>query len=463
MSSLYKLDLEPDEIYNVSFNIKQGDKTVDTLRFFQTQVPKLFNLKPSNYTTFSKITEVPSPVIKKDTVSGGGLTGGGDVTLKAKEIVSKRTSNYEFSEGQVDYRAENLYYTFTIKFNGPPKFMGWNVSGFKGIWSFLNNRTDFQVSGNNLKVTLSLAQLDPSSVAKLKDVSSSESFTVSENIKQGQTKIYCDSLKGIIPGRTTLGTVTVGDDKGYWKSGTKVSSFVPGQKFFTVPEGALLKKLNSGQNISASNTYKVTGFTGIYEKLNQTNNSETFDGDSITSGRFVHQTIPTYNTPQTKTTYQFNQNTFISSSIINPTVIESLIWEDTVRDHVFFIIADGDSQSKKYFFGNYGQIVVATTTKALTGNILFNVKKPPAAPDVVKDLGIRQQELVTPQVQFYDSGLTAASTNATSPQLKREIIVQFAIARYVKKNNVWSGEWLGPKSGETANLANVLSSPEVLE
>jgi hypothetical protein len=459
MKTLYKLDLDPNEIYNVSLNIKQGNKTVDNLRFFQTKVPKLFNLKPSNYSTYSQIIEKPDAVVQ--TQSGGGLIGGGGVTLNVKSISWIEEKTGDFSEGELTSEPNQVTYHFTINLSGPPKMMGYEVAGFAGNLSFLNYRNDYKPSGNSLKLSLTLSQIDPTSERSISDVSEARYFTLTKKINKGDVIVQCSGLKGIIPGKTKLGgSVSTADSStGTFENPTYVSGYTPGQNTFTTTRGARVAQDN-GTSIAVTNTAKVKGFTGdIYKYLSDSDKSKGSTSPNVKDATFKYQTFPTYSAPSYS--YRFGQNSFIKSALINPTVLESLIWENTVRDFIFFTIADNDVPSKKYFFGNYGTITPATRTAALTGTVLFNVSNPPPAPGEVIDSTDKLFSFSTREVQFYDSG-AVDQTSSTAPPLKRPVTVRFAIARYTKQGPNWVGQWLGAKA-TGATEADVLSAPEALE
>lgn len=458
MKTLYKLDLEPNEIYNVSLNIKQGNKTVDNLRFFQTKVPKLFNLKPSNYSTYSQIIEKPDAVVKTET--GGGVTGGGNVTLNVKSVSWTEIKTGDFSEGELTSQPSQVTYNFTITLSGAPKMMGYQLSGFDGNLSFLNYRNDYKPSGNTLKLSLTLSQIDPTAERQINNNQTVKTYGLASPIIKGDTRIKLSGdVKGLVPGNTMVKVIYKGGPPAAsaFPIGTVVSGYTPGTNYVSVSQPAIVS-VPSTKSATFTSNAKVSGFSGtIYDYLKGGGTKDEKSGN-VSSATFVYQTFPTYSAPSYS--YRFGQNSFIKSSLINPSVLESLIWEDTVRDFIFFTIADNDAPSKKYFFGNYGTITPATRTKALTGSSLFSVDEPPSAPAEVIDATDKLFSFSTSEIKFYDSG-AVDNTSGAAPTLKRPVTVRFAIARYTKQGNSWIGEWLGAKS--PAAEADILSSPEVLE
>jgi len=460
MKTLYKLDLEPNEIYNVSLNIKQGNKTVDNLRFFQTKVPKLFNIKPANFTTYSQIIEQPDAVVK--TESGGGVSGGGDVILDVTNVSWTEQKTGDFSEGELTSTPSQVTYNFVIslksrspEISSKPKMMGYQLSGFSGTLSFLNFRNDYVPDGNTLKVSLTLSQIDPTAAASINNNQTVKTYGLASAVKIGATRLELNgNLKGIVPGNTMVSTQQSPGVGGLFVPPTYVTGYTPGTQFVTISKPAVKDGAIGRQVIFTSNA-KFNGFTGkIYEKLKGGGSADAKTG-LVKDAIFTYQTFPTYSAPTYK--YKFGQNSFIKSSVINPNVLESLVWEDSVRDFIFFIIADNTQLSKKYFFGTYGTITAATQSTPVTGTSLFALSSPPSAPSEVTTDSVKSVTLSTPKTKFYDSG-AVDNTTGTAPPLKRKIEVRFAIARYTKTGSGWKGEWLGGK-----NESDVLSGPEVLE
>jgi len=455
VKTLYKLDLEPNEIYNVSLNIKQGNKTVDNLRFFQTQVPKLFNIKPANYTTYSQITEKPQPVVK--TESGGGVSGGGNVTLNVTSVSWTEQKTGDFSEGELTSTPAQVTYNFTINLDGYPKMMGYQLSGFKYELSFLNYRNDYKPNGKTLTLSLTLSQIDPTAAAAINNDQTIKTYGLASAFKKGETRLHLSgNLKGIVPGNSMVTVIYAPGPPG--KSAfpvpTYVTGYTPGTQYVTVSQPSIVAVPDTKEATFTSNA-KFKGFTGNIYKYLKGGGSAGASTGLVKDATFVYQTFPTYSAPTYK--YTFKKDSFIKSAVINPNVLDSLVWEDTVRDFIFFTIADDTVRSKNYFFGTYGVINASNENTAVTGDSLFNLDSPPSAPSQVITSNAKSFITSTPQTKFYSSG---AITNATGvvPELQRAVQIRFAIARYTKIGSGWQGKWLGGSKQE-----EILSTPEVLE
>lgn len=460
MKTLYKLDLEPNEIYNVSVNIKQGNKTVDNLRFFQTKVPKLFNIKVPNFTTSSRIIEKPDAIVKTQT--SGGFVDGGDVTLNVKSISWKETKTGDFSEGELTSTPSQVAYTFTINLSGAPKMMGYQLSGFKYELDFLNFRNDYtpNTEKKTLTLSLTLSEIDPLAAASILNDQTNKYYGLASVALIGATRIQLGgNLQGIVPGNTLVSTEESPGVGGVFSIPTYVTGYTPGTQFVTISRPTV-KNGAIGKQVKFTSNAKFNGFTGDYYKYLKGGKTDVLESDGRVSGAsFVYQTFPTFTAPSYK--YTFGQNSFINSSVVNPNLLESLIWEDTVRDFVFFTIADQANPEKRYFFGTYGDIqaiaTLATKLTPLVGSSIFSPAGPPSAPDKVVTSTEKSPTLITGEVKFYDSG-TVTQTTESSPELKRAIIICFAVARYTKNSSGWTGKWLGGTSA-----SEILSSPEAIE
>lgn len=460
MKTLYKLDLEPNEIYNVSVNIKQGNKTVDNLRFFQTRVPKLFNIKIPNFTTSSRIIEKPDAIVK--TQSSGGFVAGGDVTLNVKSISWTEQKTGDFSEGQINSTPSQVTYNFTINLSGPPKMMGYQLSGFTGSLDFLNFRNDYTPSGNTLKLSLTLSEIDSVAAASILNTQTTKTYGLESGIKKGETRLHLTgNIKGLVPGNTLVKVIYKSGppEVSAFPTSTVVLGHTTGTNYVALSQPAIVNVPDTKEATFTSNA-NFNGFTGKYYKYLKGGKKDVTDNDGrVKDATFIYQTFPTFTAPSYK--YTFGQNSFINSSVVNPNLLESLIWEDTVRDFVFFTIADQVRPEEKYFFGTYGDIqaiaTLATKTTSLVGSILFDSDNPPYAPDEIVSSTEKSPLLKTGEVRFYDSGKITETTES-SPQLKRAIIVCFAVARYTENSSGWTGKWLGGVSA-----SEILSSPEAIE
>jgi hypothetical protein len=481
MTRLYKLDLEPSEIYNVSLNIKQGNKTVDNLRFFQTKIPKLFNIKPSTFSTFSQITESSDAILT--TVINDGISGGADQTLSVKGINWIRSiEKYERSEGETVIDPSGVKYTFTLLFNSDPKLSGYIVNGFTAPFDFLNYRSSYRAgAGNTLQVDLTLLEIDPTVNRTVTESEVTKNSTYLNTIIKGATTVleFSSKLPGIIEGKTTgkviysngppkpiyvFDTATVQRYDNYTKDN--------GAKRYTVTLAypAILGKAANGTFYYTTKS-TTSSFSGSkWGTLGQSSpgydpdpKKTKFKTSGFGPGLLTFQTVPTYDAKDAKTNYTFKKSSFINSSIVNPNVLEKLIWEDEVRDYIYFIISDIDQKGgdgKKYFFGTHGAISkVATELTPLEGTIPFNAKSPPTAHPYITTMNNKIFKTSTGKVKYYVGSATKTNDQSV-PALLRTVTIQFAVARYTKKDEVWTGVWL-PASGLPE--AEILSYPEELD
>ena len=489
MTRLYKLDLEPNEIYNVSLNIKQGNKTVDNLRFFQTKIPKLFNIKPSTFYTFSQITEesdAVTPVVINSGISAGGASNPVGVK-KVTWTADARPASRE--DGVTSYEPEGFEYTFTIYFDSTPNFTSYYISGFKGYLDFLNYRTDYKISEkidpktkvkeSVLVLNLSLADIDPTAQTKYSVRSSGSPLyaNIVDAITKGSTTVYLPNntnLSKIVAGKSNViayGAVTTAGTTVVWKDTAvlRVGKFTDDKNrplaYMTMGKPALADKA-ANTSIAIYGIYNGFTFTGgSYGFLKEKGENDT-SKDTVKAANIIWQTFPTYEAKNAKTEYTFKKSSSITSSVINPNVIEKLIWEDEVRDYIYFIISDIDhptGNEKKYFFGTYGPAkafpTLATENTSLVGTSVFSITSPPAAHSYITDTKYKLYRASSGKVKFY-TGTKTQVNNQAVPALLRKVTVQFAIARYTKKDEVWTGKWL---PANNLSEAEILSSAEVLE
>jgi len=479
MQKLSKLDLEPNEIYNVSFNIKQGNKNIDTLRFFQTQVPKLFNIKPSNFNTFSQINESATSVTSK--VINSGISDGGTsspVGVKSVIWTSQRFATSR-EDGVTAYEPEGFEYTFVITFDSTPNFTSYYLSGFTGFLDFLNYRTDYKIVGKTLSLTLSLADIDPSAERQYTEGTTTPlQASIVDDIKKSSTTVYLPSstnLNNIVAGRSKViayGSATPAGSTVVWMNAPiiGIGKFTDDKNrklvYVTLGKEALADK-SAGTNIAIYGLNTNLTYTGDFYAFLKTKGENTSSNATVKNANIIWQTFPTYDAKNAKTDYTFKKSSSISSSVINPNILEKLIWEDEVRDYIYFIISDTDTggDRKKYFFGTYGDPLefptLATEDTSLKGTILFNPKSPPSVannPKVI-DSNLKRFPTSTGKVKYYEAS-KLQQNDQNVPELLRKVEVQFAIARYTKKDGVWSAYWLPNKN---ASENEILSQVEVLD
>jgi len=492
MQKLSKLDLEPNEIYNVSFNIKQGNKNIDTLRFFQTQVPKLFNIKPSNFNTFSQINESATSV--KSEVTNSGIIPGGP-SHAPNQGVKVKSVEWKFNQfptsredGVTSYEPEGVEYTFTITFNGAVEFTSYYLSGFKGFLDFLNYRTDYQVvDKNTLRLKLSLADIDPlaETIYSVKRTTTPLYVNIVDAIPVGSTTVYLPEdtkLTNIIAGKSNIyalgakityqgvnyGSSVVWDNAPIIDVGKFTTENGRRLIYLTMGKTALSKK-EANTQVAIYGTFEGTSFTGDFYKYLKKGGDQTSKAKNATvaSANIIWQTSTRYDATKASTNYTFKKSSSISSSLINPNIIEKLIWEDEVRDYIYFIISDTDTggDNKKYFFGTYGDSLafptLATENTSLKGTETFKKGSPPSVTDNPKVISssLKRFPTSTGKVKYYEASKLQVN-NQTVPELLRKVEVQFAIARYTKKDGVWSAYWL-PNRNASEN--EILSQVEVLD
>ncbi len=468
MKDLAKLDLDPNTVYNVSLSIAQGAKKFDNLRFFQTKTPKLFNIVPGQYSTFSRITTAMEPVIPK---IGGGTYNA--ATLQTIDIISVSwvTSwKTDTSEGQSTKSVDGSTVTFTIKLASAPPTFVFKVSGFNSKLACLNNRSDWEkVNATTYKVTTSVREFDPS-ITVVSDwvFDDAKTVTVKYAVAKGSTVIFTNQApNGAISSRSNLkGTGSKG--KQIFPQNTKMGASNKFQAPYYI--------------VSTQPTLigfpKDTAITiGTYDwKSTATWTGGRTDSDS---GDPTNATLQYYSSPSYSpitTTYKFTGNSSVSSEILNSNVLDSLIWEENIRDFIYFFISDTTTTSNSpawYYFSTPSDITPATLSDStLSGKSALSISSgtgedrvlnaPPSAPSYVTNTSTYPSypaAALKAKAKFYDISKTNAVNDATVPSLTHPISVRFAIARYTKgPSGTWSGVWLGSDN----RMKNVLSLEEAL-
>jgi hypothetical protein len=240
--------------------------------------------------------------------------------------------------------------------------------------------------------------------------------------------------------------------------------------YVTMGKTALADKA-AGTSIAIYGLSTGFTFTGDFYPLLKTKGENTSSKATVSNANIVWQTFPTYDAKNAKTEYTFKKSSEINSSVINPNVIEKLIWEDEVRDYIYFIISDidkgvdgeGGGNKKKYFFGTSGVVktfpTLAAEKTSLVGTTVFSTNSPPAANGYITGPNNKLPRYSTGKVKYYKASETKEN-DPSIPELLRTVQVQFAIARYIKENDVWTGTWL---PGNNLPEDEILSSPEELD
>jgi hypothetical protein len=236
--------------------------------------------------------------------------------------------------------------------------------------------------------------------------------------------------------------------------------------YVTLGKEALADK-SAGTNIAIYGLNTNLTYTGDFYASLKTKGENTSSNATVKNANIVWQTSTRYDAKKASTDYTFKKSSSISSSVINPNIIEKLIWEDEVRDYIYFIISDTDTggDKKKYFFGTYGDSpefpTFATENSSLKGTKTFKKESPPSVTDnpQVISSSLKRFPTSTGKVKYYEASKLQVN-NQNVPELLRKVQVQFAIARYTKKDGVWSAYWLPSRN---ASENEILSQVEVLD
>ena len=495
MKDLAKLDLEPDEVYNVSLSVSQGTKKFDNLRFFQTKVPKLFNLIPSQYTTFSRVTTALEPIVPK--ISGGTYDDADLITVDLEKLEWTVNWKYNRSEGETSYDLGASTVTIRLTFGtgkdansvsakraGIPDF-SYEIKGFPGVFNCLNGRTDWKrVNGQNNKVfelVIPVTEFDPGITAAPKFVNNRINIPVNKAMKKGSKTVTLDNEpRGIFPGLTSMQIQSDNAPKAKiaLPANTKVAGINLGAKTATAAVAV-------SRDVPSSWTVVFDYYAWVYkvswsnETLNPNDkgsddpNSASLPGTGILAGaKGYYYDAPVY-TP-IKSTYDFKGSSTINTELLNATVLDAIVWENEVRDFVYFFISDTIDQTSPtwYYFSNIGGITAATPNSKILGASSLSIKNtaatgdnrvlndPPDVPSYVSD--VSQFPSYPPaqlraKARFYSVSKTGLQTATDpTPQINYNIAVRFAIARYTKVGSTWNGVWLGSDN----LIKNVLSLPE---
>ena len=471
MKDLAKLDLDPNTVYNVSLSIAQGAKKFDNLRFFQTKTPKLFNIVPGEYSTFSRITTAMQPVIPK--ISGGTYIAADLKEIQVDEVSWVTRWKTDTSEGQSTKSVDGSTVTFTVTLASVPPTFVFKISGFNSKLACLNNRSDWEPVGDKettrvYTVTTSVREFDPNIVVDSDWVfDDAKTVTAKFAVTKGSTVIFTNQVPdGAISSRSNLkGTGSKG--KQIFPQNTKMAASNKFQAPYYI--------------VAAQPTLigfgKDTAITiGTYDwKSTATWTGGRTDRDSgdTTSAILEYYSSPSYS--PIKTTYSFTGNSSVNSEILNATVLDALIWEEDIRDYVYFFISDtvGISTSPTwYYFSTPSDITPATLTDTtLSGKSALSISSgtgeervlnpPPEANTYITSTTQSSYPAVAlkARAKFYDISKTNAANDASVPALTHPISIRFAIARYTKgSSGAWSGVWLGSDK----RIKNVLSLEETL-
>jgi hypothetical protein len=487
MKDLAKLDLEPDEVYNVSLSVSQGTKKFDNLRFFQTKVPKLFNLIPSQYTTFSRVATTLEPIIPD--IRGGDYE---EPPLIQRNISTLRWEivwSYDRSEGETSINLGGSNVDIRLTFDNPIPTFAYEISGFPAEFACLNGRTDWKrVAGRDNKVfelTIPVTEFDPG-------IKITSTYVINRNViglraataKGGKTFFLSDPPNGAVPGSTVIQVRSPGmvqTSRTALPANTKISGINLSSKTITAATKSHTKALDTWS--AHYETYQwVKGIQWGVTVLNPgsdriksiTGNQSPLNGNA--TGKYYG--APKYN-PITST-YDFKGSSTVNTELLNATVLDAIIWEDEVRDFVYFFISDTFDQPSPtwYYFSTTGGINAATSgfrispTPGSLGALSISpgaatgddrvLNGPPPRPAYVSD--VDQYPSYPPselraRARFYSVNREDISSTVPTPPITYSIAIRFAIARYTKVGSDWNGVWLGSDN----LIKNVLSLPELAE
>jgi hypothetical protein len=455
-------------VYNVSLSVSQGAKKFDNLRFFQTKTPKLFNIIPGQFSTFSRLTTALEPVVPK---IGGGVYKPADlVTVQVNTVSWDTRWKYDTSEGESSYNLDGSTVTFTITLASAPPTFVFKVDGFNSKFACLNGRSDWKkINGTTYQVTTSVREFDPGVSANAGYVQKDSGTGVSKfAVAKGQSLIYLKNKpKGVAPGLSSV-RATIGKGKNPFAQNTKVT-FVQKQDepYYVI--------VNPETVIAFGKDVAITFSMYTWDKGLDWSGGRSENGSEGTAATLQYYSSPSYS-PIT-TTYSFTGNSSISSEVLNANVLDALIWEENIRDFIYFFISDTTSAANPtwYYFNNAsnnGGITPANLAGLkISGNALSAssgtgeervLNSPLSAPGFVTNTSTYPSYpaiALKAKAKFYEISKTNAVNDATVPSLSYPISIRFGIVRYTKgASGAWSGSWLGTDN----RIKNVLSLEEAI-
>lgn len=359
--SLNKNSLIPGEKYNVSISLKGTSKTIDNLRFFQTELPKVFTTNLGSFNTLSTITNTVS---RQDTQTSDGTEPG---------PLSKSVSNIKISTQSVGGGPEstipnvnNRSFDFEIISNAPKTMYA--LSDFTGKFKFLNNISGVKVAGSII--------------------------------------------------------ITV-----------PYSQFAPGAQY-SKSKMAWVKGTGSQDEVDTLNWYiKHKDNTDANGKVNY------FGGK--------------YTAPTIKSTFTRVSN--IKTNIRNPSILESLVWSDEVKDYIYFFISSSSTGPWYYFKANEDIVPTSVNKGEIIGT---SGTRSPSLPKTITSAefnSLQQSDyLGGAHCTFFRGSKTAVETFGVP-----NVYVRFGVARYIldSATNTVEAKWLP----DSSNDANKLSAIEHLD
>ena len=161
-----------------------------------------------------------------------------------------------------------------------------------------------------------------------------------------------------------------------------------------------------------------------------------------------------YKPPSVTSTY--TRSSSIRTNIRNPSILESLYWDENVKDYVHFFISS-KSTGPWYYFKSSADIVAASADRgSITGNQgTFSKDGPKAIATNAAEFAALDKDYVAGARCKFFQGNHTNNENFGIPN----VYVRFAIARYVLEESRVTSQWL-PGNGTESKI---LSTTEQLD
>ena len=236
----------------------------------------------------------------------------------------------------------------------------------------------------------------------------------------------------------------------YLKNFTSYLSFLNGQTL-TVHKGNATMRF-SGAQIAPNATYtRATGKFGgedakklekFFDKTKPT--KKITDADALGSAEYM---AGTYKPASVTSTY--TRTSSIKTNIRNANVLDSLYWDDNVKDYVYFFISSNASGPWYYFKEN--KDIVVDNNASITGN---DGSWSSSGPKTLtfNEFDNLEKDYVSGASCTFFQGSKQENDNFGIPN----VYVRFAIARYIKDSatGTVTSSWLG-KDTKTPQMSNI--------
>lgn len=200
---------------------------------------------------------------------------------------------------------------------------------------------------------------------------------------------------------------------------------------------------------------KWTGNKTQVDLVNYYIKNKTVQDDTFGKGAKVNYYGGSYKAPTVTSTY--TRTSTIRTNVRNPSILESLYFEDQVKDFIYFFISSSEA-GPYYYFRTSSDITPGTTAnKNIVGKIgAFSASGP-------KQLSVADFNNL--KIDDYRSGANALFFTGSNTKAEdfgvANVYVRFAIARYIldSSTNTVEGDWL-PVNNDSGKI---LSSIERLD